>query len=241
MTPDRWCLPAEPYLRGVDSFAALVAVRFRAGVNAACWSRNLAGDFAQVVAALEAELATDDDGVVQVDEAVLAALALDADGEVAVQTLRSDLCALEDLGLQPELSLVRAYPRADRGAVISTDVCSWHVDRAPHELDSWLCTYHGAPSLGLPYDQARAHVDDPTCRARLRTEFGGDEGEAFDDYLREHCYDLHFAPLASARVWSFGVGNLWRIATAWPGSPVPPCIHRAPDDVAGQSRLLMIC
>ena len=241
MTHDRWHLPIEPYLRGVDSFAALVAVRFRAGVNAACWSRNLAGDFAQVVAALEAELATGDDGVVQVDEAALAALALDAGGEVAVQTLRGDLRALEDLGLQPELSLVRAYPRADRGAVISTDVCSWHVDRAPHELDSWLCTYHGAPSLGLPYDQARAHVDDPACRARLRTEFGGDEGEAFDDYLREHCYDLHFAPLASARVWSFGVGNLWRIATAWPGSPVPPCIHRAPDDVPGQSRLLVIC
>ncbi|MEZ4400845.1 MAG: hypothetical protein R3B06_12545 [Kofleriaceae bacterium] len=63
MTHDRWRLPAEPCLRGVDSFAALAAVRFRAGVNAACWPRSLAGDFGQVVAALEARLATDGDGV----------------------------------------------------------------------------------------------------------------------------------------------------------------------------------
>lgn len=241
MTDERWHLPAEPSLRGVDSFAALAAVRFRAGVNAACWPRRLAGDFGQVVAALDAMLATDGDGVVRVEEAALDALALDAGGEAAVSTVRADLRALDDLGLRPELSLVRAYPRADRGAVLATDVCSWHVDRAPHELDTWLCTYHGAPSLGLPPDQARAHVDDPACRARLRAAFGGAEGEAFDDYLREHSYDLHFAPLAGARVWSFGVGNLWRIATAWPGSPVPACIHRAPDDLPTQSRLLLIC
>ena len=241
MPHDRWRLPAEPCLRGVDSFAALAAVRFRAGVNAACWQRGLVGDFAQVVAALEAQLAADGDGVVRVDEAALAALTLDGGGEVAVQVVLGDLRALAGLGLRPEVSLVRAYPRADRDAVIGTDVCSWHVDRAPHELDTWLCTYHGAPRLGLPHDQARARVDDPACRARLRAEFGGDEGEAFDDYLREHSYDLHFAPLAGARPWSFGVGNLWRIATAWPGSPVPPCIHRAPEDVSGQSRLLLIC
>lgn len=241
MTDDRWRLPAEPCVRGVDSFAALVAVRFRAGVNAACWSRALAGDFGQVVAALDAELAADGAAVAQVEASTLAALALDAAGEAAVRTLLGDLRALEELGLEPELSLVRAYPRADRHAVLSTDVCSWHVDRAPHELDTWLCTYHGAPSLGLPHDHARAHVDDPVCRARLRAAFGGDEGEAFDDHLREHNYDLHFAPLAHARPWSFGVGNLWRVATAWPGSPVPPCIHRAPDDVPGQRRLILIC
>jgi hypothetical protein len=57
MTDDRWRLPDEPCLRGADSVAALAAVRFRAGVNAACWPRRLAGDFAQVVAALEARLA----------------------------------------------------------------------------------------------------------------------------------------------------------------------------------------
>ena len=244
MSPERWRLPAEPCLRSVDSFAALAAVRFRAGVNAACWPRDLGGDFGQVVAALEAALPaapTAGDGVVSIDDAELAALSLDDDGALAVQAIQRDLRALASLGLEPELSLVRAYPRADRDAVIATDVCSWHVDRAPHELDTWLCTYHGAPSLGLPYDQARAFIDEPACRARLRAEFGGDEGDAFDDYLREHSYDLHYAPIAGARAWSFGVGNLWRIATAWPGSPVPPCIHRAPDDIPGQRRLLLIC
>jgi hypothetical protein len=46
---------------------------------------------------------------------------------------------------------------------------------------------------------------------------------------------------AGARPYSFGTGNMWRIAIAWPGCPVPPCIHRAPESVAGAPpRLLLI-
>ena len=62
----------------------------------------------------------------------------------------------------------------------------------------------------------------------------------FRAHLHENCYDLHYAPAASARPWSFGTGNLWRIAVDWPGSPVPPCIHRAPVTLSGQPRLLLI-
>jgi hypothetical protein len=119
MSPERWRLPAEPCLRSVDSFAALAAVRFRAGVNAACWPRDLGGDFGQVVAALEAALPaapTAGDGVVSIDDAELAALSLDDDGALAVQAIQRDLRALASLGLEPELSLVRAYraPTATR-------------------------------------------------------------------------------------------------------------------------------
>ncbi len=40
---------------------------------------------------------------------------------------------------------------------------------------------------------------------------------------------------------SFGLGNLWRIAVDYPGSPVPPCIHRAPITRPGRPpRLLLI-
>ena len=63
----------------------------------------------------------------------------------------------------------------------------------------------------------------------------------FREYQAENCYDLHYAPLPHARPFSFGRGNLWRIAVDYPGNPVPPCIHRAPTTLPGQPpRLLLI-
>jgi hypothetical protein len=44
-----------------------------------------------------------------------------------------------------------------------------------------------------------------------------------------------------AQPFSFGLGHVWRIACEHPGSPVPPCIHRAPETAPGQPpRLLLI-
>jgi len=57
-------------------------------------------------------------------------------------------------------------------------------------------------------------------------------------WLGEHCYDLHDAPVPEARSFSSGVGNIWRIATEWPGSPVP---HAPPEPLPGDPpRLLLI-
>ena len=62
------------------------------------------------------------------------------------------------------------------------------------------------------------------------------------DGLRDACYDLHYAPTPGAQPFSCGIGHLWRIAVDWPGSPVPPCIHRAPDThPEDPPRLLLIC
>jgi hypothetical protein len=59
--------------------------------------------------------------------------------------------------------------------------------------------------------------------------------------LQDRCYHLHYAAAPQARPFSFGTGNLWRIAVEYPGSPVPPCIHRAPPTHPGQApRLLLI-
>jgi hypothetical protein len=47
--------------------------------------------------------------------------------------------------------------------------------------------------------------------------------------------------VANAQPFSFGLGNLWRIAVDYPGNPVPPCIHRAPTTRPEQrARLLLI-
>ncbi len=111
------------------------------------------------------------------------------------------------------------------------------------EADTWLCTYYGSPSEGLPNEQAQRRVDIPEIRAELLKFLGmqGDDAE-FREALREHCFDLHYAPLPHARPYSFGVGHLWRIAVDWPGSLIPPCIHRAPETLPRQPpRLLLIC
>jgi len=86
-------------------------------------------------------------------------------------------------------------------------------------------------------------VDIPETRARLLQHFEGvsDEYADFREYLAENCYDLHYAAVPEARPFSFGLGNLWRIAVDYPGSPVPPCIHRAPETIPGQPpRLLLL-
>jgi hypothetical protein len=68
-----------------------------------------------------------------------------------------------------------------------------------------------------------------------------DDDAEFREALREHCFDLHYLPMPKAQPYSFGVGNLWRIAVDWPGSLVPPCIHRAPETLPGEPpRLLLI-
>jgi hypothetical protein len=124
---------------------------------------------------------------------------------------------------------------------MSTDVFSFHADSAPVETDTWLCTYHGPASEGLPNDEARRRVDIPETRAELLRRFGGPDDATFLEYLSEHHYDLHYAPRPNARPYSFGLGNLWRIAVDWPGGPVLPCIHRAPEHTPDQPpRLLLI-
>ena len=71
--------------------------------------------------------------------------------------------------------------------------------------------------------------------------FGGADDAEFAEYLSDNCYDLHYSPAPDARPFSFGIGNLWRIAVDWPGSSVPPCIHRAPEPPPGSPpRLLLI-
>jgi hypothetical protein len=234
MTP--FSLPAGyRRVRRVHSFAELVATPFADGVNALCWPRDLPGDFGEVVL----QLGRGED-LVTLDEARLRALAVSATGRVAVEVLVEDLRLLRDRGLAPVLDCIHGYPRDEEPEVVATDVYSFHADRAPVDADTYLCTYYGPTSEGLGNEEARRHVDIPATRAELLRRFGGQDDEAFAAFLAENCYDLHYAPAPEAQPFAFGLGNLWRIAIAWPGSPVPPCIHRAPATAPGQTRLLLI-
>ncbi len=227
--------PAPRCVRLVRSFDELISARFADGVNAFCWPRELPGDFPEVVRALAC---TED--IATLDEPRLRALTLSTNGQIAVAQMLADFALLQNHGLAPVLNCINGYPRDDTDSPVATDVFSFHADSAPVEADTYLCTYFGPSSEGVRNEDAVRRVDIPDTRARLLELYGGADDEGFRTFLNENCYDLHYAPRPGAEVYSFGLGNLWRIATDWPGSNVPPCIHRAPHTRPGECRLLLI-
>ncbi len=225
-----------PRIKVVKSLDELASTLFQDGTNALCWPRTLPGDFRAVLAALGA-----DEGIVTVDESHFVDLTLSDAGKVARDILLADQQSLRAFDLQPNLDCVHGSPRGEPEGLFHTDVHSFHVDTATVPADTWLCTYVGATSEGLHNDEAQRRVDDPQTRAELLRLHGGPDDAGFLEFLSENFYDLHYAPLPGAQPFSFGVGNLWRIAIDYPGCPVPACIHRAPLTLPGDlSRLLLI-
>jgi hypothetical protein len=209
--------PGYTRIKLVKSFHELVSTPFADGVNALCWPRTLPGNFSEVV-----ELLAVSEGITTLDDARLNSLPVSAAGRVAIDILIEDQRLLRERDLAPVLNCINGYPRDENPGPVPTDVFSFHTDSATVETDTYLCTYHGPASEGLRNDEAQRRVDIP-------------------ETLKENCYDLHYSPVPSAQPFSFGVGNLWRIAVDYPGSPVPPCIHRAPETLPGQPpRLLLI-
>lgn len=223
-------------IRHVSSFTELVETPLRHGVNALCWTRSLAGDFGEVARAL----ARDDAGIHALEEDELLALPVSAAGRLAVEAMLADFRRLRDRQLDPVLNYINGGEHDDPDAVVATDVFSFHADRAPVPADTYLCTYFGPASEGLRNEDAVRRVDHPATRAELLKLHGGVDDESFREFLAEHCYDLHYAAGPGAVPFSFGHFNLWRIALAYPGNPVPPCIHRAPETRPGEVRLLLI-
>jgi len=222
-------------VRFVSGFAELRGTPFTAGTNALCWRRHLPGDFAAVIAALGPG-----QGIVEVAEERLEALPLGPSGRLAAEAMLADQQLLRDYDLAPSLNCVYDCVRGPDAGTVPTDVTSFHVDSAPVEVDTWLCTYLGACSEGLANEDARLKVEIPEIRAALLEEYGGADDAGFAEFLQEHSYDSHYAPRPGATPYAFGTFALWRIATRWPGNPAPPCVHRAPENHPGAPRLLLI-
>jgi hypothetical protein len=223
-------------IKTVQSFDELATTPLENGVNALCWSRSLSGDFGELVERLDVS-----EGIATLDDSRLNNLELSAAGRAAVGTLIGDQQLLRSLGLAPHLDCIHGYPRDEDAGIVPTDVYSFHADSATVPTDTYLCSYNVIATEGLRNDEARRCVDIPETRAELLRLYGGSDDDDFLQYLNENCYDLHYASLAQARPLSFGLGNLWRIAVAFPGSPVPPFIHRAPETLPGdRPRLLLI-
>lgn len=228
-----------PCVRIVGSWAELVGTPWGGGVNALCWPRTLAGDFAEIVARV-VELAGDAE-ITSLDEESLLSLELSPAGAAARAVLIEDLRRLGEHGLDPSLDCLPRYPSDGEEEALSADVYGWHADAAPVIADTYLCSYTEAASEGLRWADAIPVAEVPAVRAQLWARFGGTDDAGFRAYLTENFHDLHYVARAGAVPFGFGLGNLWRIANQCPGSPVPPCVHRAPATVPGRPpRLLLI-
>lgn len=226
---------AEHQIHRVTNFGDLIATPFSRAINAMCWTRQLSGDFAEIVKKL-----TLSGNITTIEQEELLELQLSEQGQLAREILLNDMELLRAQGASPILNVINYYDRDDAFPFFPTDVYSFHVDRSPIPVDTFLCTYYGESSEILPNAQGQQKVLIPEIRAELKKLYDGAE-EGFEAFLTENFFDLHYQAKRDARPISLGHGHLWRLAVDHPGSPVLPCIHRAPEEKTGQPRLLLIC
>lgn len=217
----------------VNSFEDLTSTSFFEEMNALCWKRELEGDFSEIVHKISFS-----ENIHVLNSEQLNSLHLSEQGERARTILLNDMQLLEAHGASPVLNLIRSYERDD--FFFPTDVYSYHVDRSPIPTSTFLCTYHGAASDILPNDQAEQKIHVPEIREKLRELHDGTD-VSFDHFLSEHFFDLHYRGKPGAEPINLGTGHLWRLAVDHPNSPSLPCVHRAPIEKDGQTRLLLIC
>lgn len=223
------------HIQCVSNFQDLVSTPDAGEVNAICWKRELQGDFSEIVKKIKPS-----GNITVIDMEELCALDLSEKGELAREVLLNDFELLKAHGASPTLNVITHYERDEADSFFPTDVYSFHVDRSPIPTHTFLCTYYGASSELVANSQAEQKVLVPEIRAELKKSHAGAANE-FELFLSEHFFDLHYRAKPNANIINLGIGNLWRLAVDHPESKVLPCIHRAPKEKPGESRLLMIC
>jgi len=226
---------SENQIQCVTSFDELISTPYHGKVNAICWNRKLIGDFSEIVK--QADL---NGNITELNQEELRELQLSEQGQLAREIILNDLEVLKAHGADPALNIIKYYDRDDSNSIFPTDVYSFHVDRSPIPTSTFLCTYYGEPSEILPNSQGKQKVLIPEIRDELKKLYSGPD-EGFESFLSEHFFDLHYEANPNACLTNLGLGHLWKLAIDHPESPVPPCLHRAPKEKNGQSRLLLIC
>lgn len=222
-------------IKVVDSFTDLTVTVFEGDNNALCWQRTLTGNFTEIVQKLALK-----ENITEISIEDLLALDLSKEGVLARELIINDLIALTDIGASPSLNLLKEYERDDEFDFISTDVYSFHVDRAPICSDTYLCTYSGAASDIVANEDVEQKILIPEIRKQLYEIYNGPE-EEFDEFLKENFFDLHYQTKPNANIINLGNGHLWRLAVDAPQQQVLPCVHRAPKEKKGEYRLMLIC
>lgn len=226
----------EKQIQNVTNFEELISTPFQGEVNAICWTRNLIGDFAEIVKKVNLI-----GNIIELHPKDLQKLQLSEQGKLAREILLNDLKVLKNQGASPSLNIIKCYERDDAFPYFPTDVYSFHVDRSPIPIDTFLCTYHGEASDILPNSQATQKILIPEIRAELKKLYGESDDEGFESFLSEFFFDLHYQAKPTANPINLGLGHLWKLAIDYPESNVLPCLHRAPKEKTGENRLLLIC
>ncbi|MEI8136655.1 MAG: hypothetical protein WCH21_04925 [Bacteroidota bacterium] len=227
-------LPANQ-IQYVTNFQDLISTPFHGEINAICWTRKLIGDFSEIANKIKL-----DGNIAAIDEDELFQLQLSEQGQLAREIILNDLKVLKTHGSPPTLNLIKCYERDNAYPFFPTDVYSFHVDRSPVAIDTFLCTYYGESSEILPNSQAKQKVLVTEIREELKKIYRGPD-EGFESFLSEHFFDLHYLPNPDAHPIKLGLGHLWKLAVDHPESQVLPSLHRAPREINGQNRLLIIC
>lgn len=93
----------------VTNFHDLVSTPFYKKVNAICWTRDLKGDFSEIVNNVESN-----ENIATLDPEELRELKLSNQGQLAREVLLNDLKILKEQGADPVLNLIKCYERDDR-------------------------------------------------------------------------------------------------------------------------------
>ena len=226
----------ENQIQNVTNFQDLISTPFQAKINAMCWKRNLIGDFSEIVNKIELT-----ENMIELNQEELLELQLSEQGQLAREILLNDLKLLKEYGALPTHNIIKNYERDDAFPFFPTDVYSYHVDRSPIASDTFLCTYHGTSSDIIPNSKATQKIWIPEIRAELKKLYGENDDEGFESFLSEYFFDLHYQPKPNAQPINLGQGDIWKLAIDHPESKVQPCLHRAPKEIDGQNRLLLIC
>ncbi len=224
-------------IQQIHTFEELLETPFSGAINAMCFSRDLEGDFSEIVAKFEMN-----ENIFEIDIDDLEALELSEKGQLAREILLNDLNLLKEFGASPVLNLIKSYDEDEDNPIFPTDVYSFHVDRSPIPTATFLCTYFGEASEIVPNSQAVQKILIPEIRVHLLELHSNSKGNSdFESFLSENFFDLHYKACENAEIVNLGLGNLWKIAVDHPNNAVLPCLHRAPKEKNGQTRLLLIC
>ena len=223
------------HIETVTTFSELTQTNFKGEKNAKCWFRKLQGDFKEIVSKLQLK-----ENITEVYPEDLMELQLSEEGNSAREIIINDLQLLTDFGASPVLNLIKSYERDDTLDFIATDVYSYHVDRSPIAIDTYLCTYYGVASDIIANEQVTQKILVPEIREQLKV-LHKDPSVDFEDFLMDNYFDLHYQPKFNVVPINLGVGHLWRLAVDHPNNEVLPCVHRAPIEIEGEYRLLLIC